>query len=123
MKRIFNLQDYGGGHEQLEGGEAGVKKSIRSCRLLEELLDGHVLLGVLLHDLGHGHLKVLLGHVHPSLAQSVHAWSVLTIKYEKCVIVILFNAGATLSTVEHNCLTRNQIVRNPPPKKKKFDKM
>ena len=40
---------------------------VRAVSLLEELLDAHVLLGVLLHDLGHGHLEVLLGHVHPPL--------------------------------------------------------
>merc|ERR1719458_697960 len=43
-----------------------------SAPLLEELLDAHVLLGVLLHDLGHSHLEVLLGHVHSPLSESIH---------------------------------------------------
>ena len=42
--------------------------------LLEELLDAHVLLCVLLHDLRHRHLEVLLRHVHSPLTEGVHAW-------------------------------------------------
>ena len=42
-------------------------------RLLPKFLDGHVLLRILLHDLGHGHLEVLLIDVHPPLSESVHA--------------------------------------------------
>ena len=41
--------------------------------LLEELLDGHVLLRVLLHNLGDRHLEVLLGDVDAALSQGVHA--------------------------------------------------
>ena len=41
--------------------------------LLEKLLDAHVLLRVLLHNLGHRHLEVLLGDVDPPLPQGVHA--------------------------------------------------
>ena len=42
--------------------------------LLKELLDAHVLLCVLLHDLRHRHLEVLLRHVHSPLTEGVHAW-------------------------------------------------
>ena len=41
--------------------------------LFEELLDGHVLLGVLLHDLCDGHFEVLLRDVHTTLTEGVHA--------------------------------------------------
>ena len=44
-----------------------------SAALLEQLLDAHVLLRVLLHDLRHRHLKVLLGHVHSPLSERIHA--------------------------------------------------
>jgi hypothetical protein len=46
----------------------------RQAALLEELLDGHVLLGVLLHNLGHGHLEILLGDVNAPLTQGVHPY-------------------------------------------------
>jgi hypothetical protein len=48
----------------------------RQAALLEELLDGHVLLGVLLHNLCHRHLEILLGHVHAPLTQSVHPYGI-----------------------------------------------
>ena len=48
-------------------------KSLLVGHLLEQLLDGHVLLRILLHYLGHGHLEVLLGDVHATLAKGVHA--------------------------------------------------
>jgi len=41
--------------------------------LSEEFLDGHVLLGLLLHDLGDGQLEVVLIDVDSTLAQSVHS--------------------------------------------------
>ncbi len=41
--------------------------------LSEEFLDGHVLLGLLLHDLGNGQLEVVLIDVDSTLAQSVHS--------------------------------------------------
>ena len=44
----------------------------RLLNLFEELLDGHVLLGVLKHNLGHGHLEILLGHVDSPLSQCIH---------------------------------------------------
>lgn len=40
--------------------------------LLEKLLEGGVAIRVLLHDLGDGHLKVLLVDVHTSLTEGVH---------------------------------------------------
>ena len=44
-----------------------------SAALLEQLLDAHVLLCVLLHDLRHRHLEVLLRHVHSPLTEGAHA--------------------------------------------------
>ena len=43
------------------------------CFLCKELLERHVLLAVLLHNLGHGQLKVLLRDVHAALAQRIHS--------------------------------------------------
>ena len=40
---------------------------------LPELAQGHVLLCVFLHNLGHRHLKVLLCNVYPSLAKGKHS--------------------------------------------------
>jgi hypothetical protein len=44
----------------------------RQVQLLEKLADGHVLLSVLLHNLGNGHLKVFLRDVNSSLSESEH---------------------------------------------------
>mmetsp|Transcript_31970 Transcript_31970/g.75966 ORF Transcript_31970/g.75966 Transcript_31970/m.75966 type:complete len:221 (+) Transcript_31970:65-727(+) len=41
--------------------------------LLPQLLQAHVLVCILLHDLGDSHLEVLLGHVHASLSEGIHA--------------------------------------------------
>ena len=46
---------------------------ILALSLLPEHLHGHVLVAVLLHDLGDRHLEVLLGDVDASLAQGEHA--------------------------------------------------
>lgn len=43
-----------------------------SFSLLEKLLEGGVAIRVLLHDLGDGHLKVLLVDMHTSLTEGVH---------------------------------------------------
>ena len=40
--------------------------------LLEQLLYAHILLRVLLHDLGDSHLEVLLGHMDAPLPEGVH---------------------------------------------------
>ena len=53
--------------------------------LFEELLDGHVLLGVLKHNLGHGHLEILLGHMDSPLSQCVH-----TLKIDEITYLVLF---------------------------------
>merc|ERR1711988_1922335 len=52
----------------------GKKKKMMgsSVPLLEKLLERGVAIRVLLHDLGDGHLKVLLVDVHTSLTQGVH---------------------------------------------------
>ena len=42
-------------------------------RSRETLFEGHVLIGVFLHDLGLGQLEVLLGDVDPALPECVHA--------------------------------------------------
>ncbi len=39
---------------------------------LPEFLDGHVLLGILLHDFSNGHLKVFLCYVNTALTKCVH---------------------------------------------------
>ena len=40
--------------------------------LFEKFFDGHVLFRVFLHNLGHSHLEVLLGHVDSPLPEGVH---------------------------------------------------
>lgn len=45
----------------------------RTPVLTPQLLQRHILVLVLLHDLGHSHDEVFLHHVHPPLAQGVHA--------------------------------------------------
>ena len=50
------------------------KKQTKYLRgyLFEKFFDGHVLFRVFLHNLGHSHLEVLLGHVDSPLPEGVH---------------------------------------------------
>jgi hypothetical protein len=41
--------------------------------LLEQLFQGGVGIRVLLHDLGHSHLKILLSHVDSTLSEGKHS--------------------------------------------------
>lgn len=59
-------------HELWRGRE-GRGADIKVWTSLPELAQGHVLLCVFLHHLGHRHLKVLLGNMYPSLAQGKHS--------------------------------------------------
>ena len=52
------------------GLQSGHKK--HQTNLFEQLSYAHILLAVLLHNLGHGHLEVLLGDVNPPLPECVH---------------------------------------------------
>ncbi len=44
-----------------------------NLKLLEELLNRHVLLRVLLHNFSHGHLEIFLSNVDSALSQGVHS--------------------------------------------------
>ena len=59
---------------------------LSSFSLLPQLPQRHRLVPVLAHDLGHRHLKVLLGDVDAALPQREHAWK----SFERVLKVLKF---------------------------------
>lgn len=60
------------GETRQEISKSSHKKEKKRVFSLEELANRHLLVRVLLHHFGHRHLKVLLRHVHATLAQRKH---------------------------------------------------